>query len=159
MIFNVCRFCKEDLCRADAAPDHGLKYGPRHYAHVRCLAKAFTPDALTAKLKKVPLWQIKQVPYFLVEELGLLDVWKSVLGHDHEPQLGDIQAAIEKFPALFGLRAFPGKIFRISRIHSYISENRVILYTEVRDADGVRFWSFAKGTAAELRPEIVEVPA
>ena len=65
-----------------------------------------------------------------------------------------IKAAIARFPATFGLRAFPGNLFRIGERESYVSTGgAVMLYTQ-RLVDG-RWQDFAKGTEAELRREIV----
>lgn len=59
-----------------------LKYGVRHYAHVRCLHKAYTPDAFKSLLMKTPLWQVKAIPYREAAELGILNLLHSILGHD-----------------------------------------------------------------------------
>lgn len=65
-----------------------------------------------------------------------------------------VAGAIAQFPATFGLRSFPGKMFRLSQTSSYISGDTVQLYTEVQNADGT--WSsFAKGTIDELRQQLV----
>jgi hypothetical protein len=64
-----------------------------------------------------------------------------------------IRAAIAKFPATFGLRGFPGKVFRISPTSSYVSGERVMLYTERKDNGG--WQDFSKGTEAELRREVI----
>jgi hypothetical protein len=65
--------------------------------------------------------------------------------------------AIAQFPATFGLRAFPGDVFKISPFHSYESDfpapGTVYLYTYVRRGDA--WHSFAKGTPQELRAEVV----
>ena len=75
--------------------------------------------------------------------------------------------AIAQFPAEFGLRAFPGEIFRVSERSSYVSDypapDTVYLYTERKsgtNVDGATLWqSFAKGTPAELRAEVVALHA
>jgi len=65
-----------------------------------------------------------------------------------------VAEAAAGFPATFGLRAFPGDTFRVSLAHSYVNDSgQVQLYTEVRK--GNEWLSFAKGTAHELRKEIV----
>lgn len=64
-----------------------------------------------------------------------------------------IEAAAAEFPETFGLKAFPGKVFRISLAASYVSGGQVLLYTAIQDGD--RWESFAKGTPAELRAQIV----
>lgn len=70
-----------------------------------------------------------------------------------------IKDAIAKFPETFGLRAFPGKVFKISFSASYIAEydsdNPVELYTLVKVGD--RWESFCKGTVAELQANIVKL--
>lgn len=65
----------------------------------------------------------------------------------------EIAEAAASFPAEFGLRAFAGDTFRISLRSSYVSQGKVMLYTERKTADG--WQSFAKGTRAELMAEIV----
>ena len=63
-----------------------------------------------------------------------------------------IARAIAEFPAEFGLRAFPGKKFRVSHSSSYWSDGDVLLYTDV--FDGGTWHAFAKGTPKELRAQI-----
>lgn len=73
-----------------------------------------------------------------------------------EEQRAAVLAAKALFPAMFGLHAFPGDVFRISGASSYVSGCNVMLYTEIRRADGT--WaSFAKGTVRELRGEVVDM--
>lgn len=71
----------------------------------------------------------------------------------HEQKLAKLKETIAKFPATFGLRQWSGT-FRISPGYSYINDNdEQMLYTEIlKDGEWV---SFAKGTEAELRREIV----
>jgi hypothetical protein len=66
-----------------------------------------------------------------------------------------VEKAVDEFPGEFGLRAFPGERFRVSRSASYWSdyENRPLLYTE-RFKDG-EWRDFAKGTVEKLRSEMV----
>ena len=59
---------------------------------------------------------------------------------------------IKGFPETFGLRAFPGRTFRINPAQSYESGGEFILYTDVQDGDG--WLSFCKGTPSELQKEI-----
>ena len=78
-----------------------------------------------------------------------------------------IDAAVATFPEEFGMRAFPGKRFRISRGSSYWSDGYYMgepkfppgphLYVYVEE-DG-DWLSFAKGTPTELRREIVPLPS
>lgn len=65
-----------------------------------------------------------------------------------------IENGAKGFPATFGMRGFPGGVFKISVRDSYVSEGRVMLYTARLQADG-SWWSFAKGTEAEIRREMV----
>ena len=71
----------------------------------------------------------------------------------YQEQQGLIDAAIAEFPSEFGLRAFPGKRFYISRGASYWSDNGgPMLYTYT--AEGL---AFAKGTVEELKREVVRI--
>lgn len=63
-----------------------------------------------------------------------------------------IAGAIATFPPTFGLRGFPGLVFRISESASYVSGDTIMLYTQV-SRDG-QWLDFAKGTIAELRSQI-----
>lgn len=69
--------------------------------------------------------------------------------------------AIARFPAEFGLRAFPGERFRLSQGASYFRNwgdaDSLMLYTQRYDADQDRWLDFAKGTEPELRREVVEL--
>jgi hypothetical protein len=70
-----------------------------------------------------------------------------------------------RFPATFGLRGFPGEVFRLSESASYFrgkldssDESDLVLYTERRNENGE--WSdWVKGSEAELRRELVTAPA
>ena len=62
--------------------------------------------------------------------------------------------AVAKFPEEFGLRAFPGKRFKILRQQSYVSEGVVMLYTGIRTGD--RWECFCKGTVEELQMEVTK---
>lgn len=74
-----------------------------------------------------------------------------------------IKRCIATFPSEFGLRAFPGKRFRISERSSYFSDHEgILLYTEIFSAKGGMFtpdadgWlSFAKEAPSVLRQEVV----
>lgn len=66
--------------------------------------------------------------------------------------------ALAGFPEHFGLRGFPGDVFRCSPTHSYVNDaGTVTIYTE-RLAAGA-WLAFAKGSVAELQRELAEVPA
>lgn len=58
---NTCRFCKSMMS------DDLVKYGTRHYAHYKCYLDA------GKKLEDLRPWQVRQFPYFLLKERGLLD--------------------------------------------------------------------------------------
>ena len=65
-----------------------------------------------------------------------------------------IRAAIAKFPTTFGLRGFPGDVFRISPMASYINDSgRLTLYTQRKV--GNQWLDFAKGSESELRREVI----
>lgn len=63
-----------------------------------------------------------------------------------------IRDAIARFPPTFGLRGFPGDVFRISPTASYVSGGRVLLYTQRKD--GNQWLDFSKGSESELRREV-----
>ena len=66
-----------------------------------------------------------------------------------------ISEAIEQFPEVFGLRAFPGKEFAFSHQYSYIDDsNRVMLYSMIHNDKG-QWVCFSKGTVEEFKREIV----
>lgn len=64
-----------------------------------------------------------------------------------------ITKAAAKFPAEFGLYAYPGKTFRVDLGSSYMSQGQVVLYTEIKMPDGT-WLDFAKGTPDELAAEV-----
>ena len=72
----------------------------------------------------------------------------------------DLSALIASYPPTFGLRNFPGKIFAISTVHSYTSDDTVMLYLMVhvevtsQEPDG-RWVAFSKGTPRELDQHLV----
>lgn len=73
----------------------------------------------------------------------------------HHSSMSDdekIRAAIARFPATFGLRGFPGDVFRLSPAASYVDGQRVVLYTQRKD--GNQWLDFAKGSESELRREV-----
>lgn len=79
------------------------------------------------------------------------------MGSDKEQKIVD--ETIKQFPESFGLRAFPGQRFRLSRSASYFrgpgEAVGLMLYTEVLKENGQ--WSdFCKGTIEELRRNIVQ---
>lgn len=64
-----------------------------------------------------------------------------------------IRDAVARFPGIFGLRAFPGKRFRVSESASHFAFGAVQLYLQMDCEDG--WLDFAKGTESELRREVV----
>jgi len=76
-----------------------------------------------------------------------------------------VREAVASFPPEFGLRAYPGEVFRVSPTASYWSdfEGGVLVYTQVRGRplfaqDAPPEWmDFAKGTPAELRRQLVRL--
>lgn len=70
--------------------------------------------------------------------------------------MGTKEQVIARFPATFGLRAFPGKTFRISAQASYVNDSGTLqLYTQVL-RDG-QWLDFAKDSEKELRAELVDL--
>jgi hypothetical protein len=65
-----------------------------------------------------------------------------------------IKRVVNWFTATFGLRAFPGEIFRISPSASYVVDGKVMLYIERRFTDD-RWVEFAKGTISQLQEVVV----
>lgn len=65
-----------------------------------------------------------------------------------------IQKAIQQFPATFKLRGHQG-VFRISENASYLSGDKIQLYTQVQR--GTDWLDFAKGTPDELQREVVKI--
>lgn len=66
-----------------------------------------------------------------------------------------VAQAISRFPKEFGLKSWPNKVFRLSQSASYISDNRVMLYT-VSLVDG-EWQSFCKCTEQELNNQLVKI--
>ena len=80
-----------------------------------------------------------------------------------------IKEAASKFPEEFGLKAFPGDVFRISESASYYSagydnewgkcEPGVLLYAQILLPDGKTWSDFSKGTTTEFAQEVVQRPS
>lgn len=70
-----------------------------------------------------------------------------------------IAKVIDTFPVTFGLRGFPGDLFKISESASYFggAKNETLMLYTAR-WDGKNWNDFAKGTEYELRREIVVRP-
>jgi hypothetical protein len=65
--FNTCRFC--DNWRNQ----NMVKYGTRHYAHFQCYLDAGKP------IESLHAWQLKEFPYMLLKERGLLDKAQEII--------------------------------------------------------------------------------
>jgi hypothetical protein len=87
----------------------------------------------------------------------------------YEQAKKDLAQAIKSFPKEFGLRAFPGKKFRVGVGQSFVgSQNNTyipMIYTQVYDPELAKrhgykepWMDFAKGTVEELKREIVKAP-
>lgn len=71
-----------------------------------------------------------------------------------------ITAALAQFPKRFGLRGFPGDVFRCSETHSYVSEagGEVTVYLERLAPQLESHWlPFSKGSVAEIQRELVRI--
>jgi len=55
-------------------------------------------------------------------------------------------------PATFGLRAFPGSVFRVNEAHCFDDQIAV----DIRSQDG-QWLSFSRGTVAEVKAEVTNV--
>lgn len=68
-----------------------------------------------------------------------------------------IDAAVERFPELFGLYSFPGQTFRINRKACYVNDRGIVmLYTQIL-YEG-KWQDFAKGTVSELESVVKVKP-
>jgi len=65
--FNICRLCKDWKETRESGPK--FKYGVRHYAHATCGFNKWGREWLL----KLPDWQLRHFPYFLAQDLGILD--------------------------------------------------------------------------------------
>jgi len=77
-----------------------------------------------------------------------------------------IVEAMENFPEVFGLKAFPGSVFCISLDDSFVNTSRnpetneydiktVMLYTRI--LTNGEWKAFAKGTVEELQKNVVDL--
>ena len=72
----------------------------------------------------------------------------------YEERVKMITDAAAQFPEAFGLRGFPGDVFRISKGASYVNDSgAVTLYTQRLVRPG-GWLDFAKGTPGELLAEV-----
>lgn len=101
-------------------------------------------------LKKSPAQLNREIAEALSSKLSL----KGRPQRHHSTMSDDekIRAAIAKFPPTFELRGFPGDVFRLSPTSSYVSGQRVVLYTQRKD--GNQWLDFSKGSESELRGEV-----
>jgi len=76
------------------------------------------------------------------------------------PAASPVKEAMNQFPAEFGLKAFPGRKFRISEQKSYVGDypapGTMNLYTQGLMPDGT-WMDFCKCTPAELQSQMVEL--
>jgi hypothetical protein len=89
----------------------------------------------------------------LVDRVAGLLTKKSNTWQEEQEQLAE---AISKFPSTFGLREFPGKSFRISPESSFVSDGKLMIYTQIL-RDGT-WLDFAKEEQGELRRQIIQDP-
>jgi hypothetical protein len=73
MNYNTCRLCGEWTTDRHTGPMY--KYSVRHYAHARCGMVRWGREWLD----KQPDWIIRQFPFFLAEELGIVDYLRARL--------------------------------------------------------------------------------
>jgi hypothetical protein len=149
---------EEEEEEGTSAPGHATKKSPSR-------ATKKSPSRAT---KKSPSRATKKSPAQLNREIAEAlsrtpsqrtngnDGKRSSRGSRHHSTMAadeKIRAAIARFPATFGLRGFPGDVFRLSPTASYINDSgRVTLYTQRKD--GTQWLDFAKGTESELRREV-----
>jgi hypothetical protein len=69
-----------------------------------------------------------------------------------------IIVAASEFPRLFGLRSFPGDLFRISMESSFVDNGKIPLFTQRFDRRESEWEDFAKGSPVELEREVVDAP-
>ena len=72
-------------------------------------------------------------------------------GKRHHSTISDdakIRDAIARFPPTFGLRGFPGDVFRLSPTSSYVSGGNVMLYTQRKEGD--HWLDFSEETSRSL---------
>lgn len=72
-------------------------------------------------------------------------------------QSKEITAVIQSFPATFGLRAFPGKLFKIAVDYCYHNGESIQIVTEVESTGG-KWLHFSRSDADELRRNIIPAP-
>jgi hypothetical protein len=71
-LINSCRFCKKSQYDAGVVDSCMVKYGVRHWAHLRCLADQ-PGDRLRLELARMSAWQRGQLPALELVDLGVLD--------------------------------------------------------------------------------------
>jgi hypothetical protein len=85
----------------------------------------------------------------------------------YEDEQAQVRDAAASFPPTFGLRAFPGDVFRINAGASFVSEGAVQLVIDVQrtaqhdqwlSPDDSRDWlNFTRDTPAAIRRELRQV--
>ena len=99
----------------------------------------------------------KKSPAQLNREIAEVLARKGKRNHSTISDDAKIRDALARFPPTFGLRGFPGDVFRLSPTSSYVSGGNVMLYTQRKEGD--HWLDFSKGTEPELRGEIVPLPS
>lgn len=129
------------------------KIPPRVGAH----STIGSPPVPSARVRTTMPQAKKTPPAQLNREIAEALARKTKQHHSAISDDTKIHDAIARFPPTFGLRGFPGSVFRLSPTSSYISDGNVILYTQRKEGD--RWFDFSKGTEPELRGEIVSPPS
>ena len=80
-------------------------------------------------------------------------------GLTYEQQKAKVKGEAEAFPLTFGLRGFPESTFRVNLGNSYIHDRtgEVVLYLDIRHSVSGEWQAFGKGSAAELKREILSL--
>ena len=73
MQWNTCRFCGTQREWRHGLESKLVKYGVRHWAHLSCLKDR---GRLQAWIDQTPAWMLNQLPYFEMQDLGILDCVK-----------------------------------------------------------------------------------
>lgn len=70
-----------------------------------------------------------------------------------------LEGYIRSLPAVFGLRPFPGRFFRLEKNASFVrGDGTVMLYTYIWDVGEGRWSAFSKGTPSEVDAAFVPAP-
>lgn len=147
------------LAEASAKRGNARVASTRRHMAERCAA--LREMLINARFVDVVDYSAEQ-PKTVVDEPLLTDLSpESVIGALEQMLTPEVKLknAIALFPARFGMRRFPGDVFRISTQDSYVGDNgEPILYTERLSPQTESYWlAFAKGTVAEVRREVVDL--